>query len=208
MLWELQWESDDTIWPFRTESAAHQESAGKRNRSGPLSLRLGFTIEYTDSETNLRYNEPDIVAVDRDGAHYVIETKGQENIDVYHKDRVATIWCENATLLADVTWALGEGLEPRGRNLSSQSSPRYSAMASTAFRTSCLPALVRVFERSTWLDQRSQVSCASPRSIACHSGISSAVTNRVYREHPMSLLAPLRRLARGALARIHWVLSN
>jgi type III restriction enzyme len=43
--------------------------------------------------------------VDRDGIHYVIETKGQENIDVAHKDRAATIWCENATLLTETTWS-------------------------------------------------------------------------------------------------------
>jgi type III restriction enzyme len=69
-----------------------------------LPRRFGFTIEYTDSATNLRYYEPDFVAVDTDGSHYVIETKGQENIDVAHKDRAATIWCENATLLTGVTW--------------------------------------------------------------------------------------------------------
>lgn len=69
-----------------------------------LPRRFGFTIEYTDSATNLRYYEPDFVAVDLDGARYVIETKGQENIDVAHKDRAATIWCENATLLTGVTW--------------------------------------------------------------------------------------------------------
>ena len=69
-----------------------------------LPRRFGFTIEYTDSATNLRYYEPDFVAVDLDGVHYVIETKGQENIDVAHKDRAATIWCENATLLTGVTW--------------------------------------------------------------------------------------------------------
>lgn len=43
-------------------------------------------------------------SVDLDGARYVIETRGQENIDVAHKDRAATIWCENATLLTEVTW--------------------------------------------------------------------------------------------------------
>ena len=69
-----------------------------------LPRRFGFTSEYTDSATNLRYYEPDFVAVDLAGAHYVIETKGQENIDVAHKDRAATIWCENATLLTGVTW--------------------------------------------------------------------------------------------------------
>lgn len=45
------------------------------------------------------------MAVDQDGRHYVIETKGQENIDVAYKDRAATIWCENATLLTDVQWS-------------------------------------------------------------------------------------------------------
>ncbi|MGH2852633.1 MAG: DEAD/DEAH box helicase family protein [Solirubrobacteraceae bacterium] len=69
-----------------------------------LPRRFGFTIEYTDSATNLRYYEPDFVAVDLNGTRYVIETKGQENIDVPHKDRAATIWCENATLLTGVTW--------------------------------------------------------------------------------------------------------
>jgi type III restriction enzyme len=69
-----------------------------------LPRKFGFTIEYTDSATNLRYYEPDFVAVDLDGARYVIETKGQENIDVAHKDRAATIWCENATLLTGATW--------------------------------------------------------------------------------------------------------
>ena len=34
-----------------------------------------------------------------DGDHHLIETKGREDIDVVHKDRAATIWCENATLL-------------------------------------------------------------------------------------------------------------
>jgi hypothetical protein len=47
-----------------------------------LPRRFGFAIEHTDSATSLRYYEPDFVAVDQDGRHYVIETKGQENIDV------------------------------------------------------------------------------------------------------------------------------
>ena len=47
--------------------------------------------------------------MDLDGAHYVIETKGQENIDVAHKDRAATIWCENATLLTGRDLALRQG---------------------------------------------------------------------------------------------------
>jgi type III restriction enzyme len=44
------------------------------------------------------------VAVDRNGVRSVIETKGQENVDIAYKDGAATIWCENATLLTGTTW--------------------------------------------------------------------------------------------------------
>jgi type III restriction enzyme len=89
---------------FEREFAHCLQDATDVKSFAKLPRRFGFTIEYTDSATNLRYYEPDFVAVDRDGVHYVIETKGQENIDVVHKDRAATIWCENATLLTDTTW--------------------------------------------------------------------------------------------------------
>jgi type III restriction enzyme len=70
----------------------------------PPTSRLPFSIEYTDNATNLRYYEPDFVAVMGDGSHWLIETKGREDVDVAHKDRAATIWCENATLLTGVPW--------------------------------------------------------------------------------------------------------
>jgi type III restriction enzyme len=69
-----------------------------------LPKRFKFTIEYTDNATNLRYYEPDFVAVNSEGVHFVVETKGQENVDVAHKDRAATIWCKNATLLTGTEW--------------------------------------------------------------------------------------------------------
>ena len=71
----------------------------------PPTSRLPFSIEYTDNATNLRYYEPDFVAVLTDGTHWLIETKGREDIDVAHKDRAARIWCENATLLTGTPWA-------------------------------------------------------------------------------------------------------
>lgn len=89
---------------FEREFAQFLQDASDVASFAKLPRRFGFTIEYTDSATNLRYYEPDFVAVDRDGIHYVLETKGQENIDVAHKDRAATIWCENATLLTETTW--------------------------------------------------------------------------------------------------------
>jgi type III restriction enzyme len=70
----------------------------------PPTSRLPFSIEYTDNATNLRYYEPDFVAVLSDGVHWLIETKGREDLDVAHKDRAARIWCENATLLTDTRW--------------------------------------------------------------------------------------------------------
>lgn len=70
----------------------------------PPTSRLAFAIEYTDNAANLRFYEPDFVAVLSDGTHWLIETKGREDLDVAHKDRAARIWCENATLLVGTRW--------------------------------------------------------------------------------------------------------
>jgi len=69
-----------------------------------LPAKFGFAIEYTDSATNLRYYEPDFVAVGADGTRYLVETKGREDVDVPFKDRAARIWCEYATLLTGDPW--------------------------------------------------------------------------------------------------------
>jgi type III restriction enzyme len=71
----------------------------------PPTSRLPFAIEYTDNATNLRFYEPDFVAVVTDSTHWLIETKGREDLDVAHKDRAARIWCENATLLVGTPWS-------------------------------------------------------------------------------------------------------
>jgi type III restriction enzyme len=89
---------------FERQFAQFLQESADVSSFAKLPRRFGFAIEYTDSATNLRYYEPDFVAVDTEGWHYLIETKGQENIDVAHKDRAATIWCENATLLTEVSW--------------------------------------------------------------------------------------------------------
>lgn len=73
-------------------------------RFGKLPSSFGFSIEYTDNATNLRYYEPDFVCVDECGNHWLLETKGQVNVDVAHKNRAATLWCENATMLTETPW--------------------------------------------------------------------------------------------------------
>src|SRR5438876_6772688 len=42
---------------------------------------------------------------DGDGKRYIVETKGQEDVNVANKDRAAAIWCENATILTGENWA-------------------------------------------------------------------------------------------------------
>jgi type III restriction enzyme len=65
---------------------------------------FGFVIEYTDGASNLRNYYPDFAAIDDQGIHWLIETKGAETEEVTYKDRAATLWCENATALTNVQW--------------------------------------------------------------------------------------------------------
>jgi len=89
---------------FEKYFAEFLEKAPDVLRFAKLPERFGFSISYTDSAANLRYYEPDFVAVTSDGIHHLIETKGRVDIDVKHKDRAAHLWCENATLLTETEW--------------------------------------------------------------------------------------------------------
>jgi len=89
---------------FERDFAHFLQDATDVRAFAKLPQRFGFAIEYTDSATNLRYYEPDFVAVGYDDTHYLIETKGREDVDVAHKDRAAQIWCESATLLTVTAW--------------------------------------------------------------------------------------------------------
>ena len=66
--------------------------------------QFGFAIAYTDAAANLRLYYPDFVARLEKGEHWLLETKGQENVDVARKDLGAALWGENATALTDTTW--------------------------------------------------------------------------------------------------------
>ena len=91
---------------FEKTFASFLEKAPDVARFTKLPERFGFAIPYTDSVANLRYYEPDFIAVTVDGVHHLIETKGREDIDVKHKDRAAQLWCRNASLLTGTGWAL------------------------------------------------------------------------------------------------------
>jgi type III restriction enzyme len=89
---------------FEKDFARFLQEADEVERFAKLPEQFGFVIEYTDNMGNLRYYEPDFVAVTLDGSNYLIETKGLEDVNVANKDRAATLWCENATLLTGKPW--------------------------------------------------------------------------------------------------------
>ena len=89
---------------FEIEFSKFLQLAGEVTRFTKLPSSFGFSIEYTDSVANLRYYEPDFVAVLENGEYYLIETKGREDPDVPHKDRAAKLWCEYATSLTQISW--------------------------------------------------------------------------------------------------------
>lgn len=89
---------------FEREFAKFLDNATDVRAFSKLPRAFGFTIEYTDTAMNLRNYEPDFVAVDKAGTHWLLESKGQENVDVLRKDVAAIRWCENATKLTDKQW--------------------------------------------------------------------------------------------------------
>ena len=89
---------------FEREFAKFLDGAKDVTAFAKLPRAFGFTIEYTDTSMNLRNYEPDFVAVDKAGTKWLLETKGQENVDVLRKDLAATRWCETASQLTETKW--------------------------------------------------------------------------------------------------------
>ena len=89
---------------FESEFARFLDAAPDVSRFAKLPRRLGFKIQYLANTGNLRNYYTDFIAVDNMGAHYLIETKGQEDTNVGFKDRAARLWCSNAAKLSGVSW--------------------------------------------------------------------------------------------------------
>lgn len=70
-----------------------------------LTLNSRFALEYISHVGALRYYYPDFVVRLVDGGCLLVETKGQEDLDVALKDRRARRWCRDATQLTGVDWA-------------------------------------------------------------------------------------------------------
>jgi type III restriction enzyme len=70
-----------------------------------LTMNTRFALEYIGKSGALRYYYPDFVMRLTDDSCLVIETKGQEDLDVALKDLRARRWCVDATRLAGREWA-------------------------------------------------------------------------------------------------------
>lgn len=89
---------------FERDFARFLDQAEDVQSFSKLPQPFGFSIDYTDAGMNLRSYYPDFVAVDDQGTHWLIETKGMESTEVAHKDLAASNWCENATELTGTQW--------------------------------------------------------------------------------------------------------
>ncbi len=89
---------------FEREFAKFLDNARDVKAFAKLPQAFGFCIEYVDTAMNLRHYYPDFVAVDAEGTHWLLETKGREDDDVPRKDAAAAQWCENAEMLTKTKW--------------------------------------------------------------------------------------------------------
>jgi type III restriction enzyme len=67
--------------------------------------KIGFFVEYRDSDGNFRLYYPDFVVLMDNNEHFIIEAKGREDVDVGHKDKRIKLWCEDATNLSKSNWS-------------------------------------------------------------------------------------------------------
>ncbi len=70
-----------------------------------LTMNSRFALEYISKAGALRYYYPDFVLRLSDDTCLIVETKGQEDLDVALKDKRARRWCEDATRLSGREWA-------------------------------------------------------------------------------------------------------
>lgn len=89
---------------FERKFAKFLHSANDVEAFAKLPEQFGFSIQYTDKLANLRHYYPDFVLILKDNSHWLVETKGREDVEVVMKDKAAELWCENATNLTKTNW--------------------------------------------------------------------------------------------------------
>jgi type III restriction enzyme len=82
---------------FELAFAAFLESAPDVQAFAKNYFAVGFRIDYVNAGGDLSTYTPDFIVRDKDGAVWIIETKGREEIDLPHKMARLRGWCEEAT---------------------------------------------------------------------------------------------------------------
>ncbi|MGQ0743112.1 MAG: DEAD/DEAH box helicase family protein [Acidimicrobiales bacterium] len=70
-----------------------------------LAPAMRVSMEYRGEQGGLAFYFPDFAVRDRDGDHYLVETKGLVDIAVAAKDQRAAQWCLDATMATGVRWS-------------------------------------------------------------------------------------------------------
>ncbi len=89
---------------YEESFAKFLQSANDVAAFAKLPEQFGFCIQYTDKRANIRHYYPDFVTRLIDNKHWLIETKGREDIEVKLKDKAARNWCENASFFTEIDW--------------------------------------------------------------------------------------------------------
>ena len=82
-----------------------------------LTMNSRFALEYISNAGALRYYYPDFALRLADDTCLIVETKGQEDLDVALKDRRARRWCKDAARLSRTRLGLREGAPEAVRQL-------------------------------------------------------------------------------------------
>lgn len=82
-----------------------------------LPQQFGFCIQYSDTQANIRHYYPDFVVRLANREHWLVETKGREDVEVKLKDEAARLWCENASQLTGTSWQYLKALHEEFKEL-------------------------------------------------------------------------------------------
>ena len=89
---------------FEVDFAKFLDNAEDIVSFGKIVMKLGFFVEYINSNENLKLYYPDFIVKTSKGEHLIVETKGRVDVDVKRKDERIKKWCEDATILTNEPW--------------------------------------------------------------------------------------------------------
>ena len=90
---------------FEVDIARFLDRADDIRAFSKIVPKIGFFVEYRDSDGNLKLYYPDFVVLTDNNEYFIIEAKGREDVDVQHKDKRIQMWCEDATKLTNMKWS-------------------------------------------------------------------------------------------------------